>query len=153
MDSDKSDETLPLFEQIDDEMSEDQAKLLATVHAAADGMPTGRLREAVSIPSGSMHYHLTRLEEWGLVEVVGRQSEGGGSPSKVWNTTEQGATYLERPGPTAPTTFHDLVTHIEDLERDLDRREERIETLESDVQDLKSAYNTLATAVENQLHD
>ena len=153
MDSDTSDETLPVFKQIDEEMSEDQAKLLATVHAAADGLPTGRLREAVSIPSGSMHYHLTRLEEWDLVEVVGREAEGGGSPSKVWNTTEQGATYLERPGPTAPTTFHDLVTHIEDLERDLDRREERIESLESDVQDLKSAYNTLATAVENQLHD
>ncbi len=153
MESDRSDEKSPLFEQIDDKMSEDQSKLLATVHAAADGMPTGQLREAVSIPSGSMHYHLTRLEDWNLIEVVARQSEGGGSPSKVWDTTEQGTTYLERPGPTAPTTFHDLVTHIEDLERDLDRREERIESLESDVQDLKSAYNTLATAVENQLHD
>jgi predicted ArsR family transcriptional regulator len=153
MGSDRSDKGPSLFEQIDDDISEDQAKLLATIHAAEDGIPTGRLREAVSIPAGSMHYHLTRLEEWDLVEVVGRQAEGGGSPSKVWDTTEQGTTYLERSGPTAPTTFHDLVTHIEDLERDLTRREERIEALESDVQELKSAYNTLATAVENQLHD
>ncbi|WP_254544660.1 helix-turn-helix domain-containing protein [Halomarina pelagica] len=110
-----------MFEQIDAEISEDQAKLLATIHAAEEGIPTGRLREAVSIPSGSMHYHLTRLEDWDLVDVVGRQEEGGGSPSKVWETTERGAIYLERPGRTAPTTFQDLLTHIDDLERDLDR--------------------------------
>lgn len=141
------------FDQIDGEISEDQAKLLATIHAADDAIPTGRLREAVSIPAGSMHYHLGRLEEWELVDVVGRKSEGGGSPSKCWETTERGRAYLERPGPTAPTTFQDLVNHIEDLERDLARREARIETMETDIEELKSAYNTLATAVENRLHD
>jgi predicted ArsR family transcriptional regulator len=141
------------FDRIDEEMSEDQAKLLATIHAADEGIPTGRLREAVSIPSGSMHYHLGRLEEWVLVDVVGRQVEGGGSPSKCWDTTDRGSRYLERPGPTAPTTFQDLVNHIEDLERNLDRREERIEAMETDITDLKNAYNTLASAVEDQLHD
>ncbi|MFD1514506.1 MarR family transcriptional regulator [Halomarina rubra] len=153
MTPDDSDTNALDFDRIDEEISEDQAKLLATIHAADEGILTGRLREAVSVPSGSMHYHLGRLEEWELVDVVGRQAEGGGSPSKCWDTTDRGGRYLERPGPTAPTTFQDLVNHIEDLERDLDRREERIKAMETDITDLKSAYNTLASAVENQLHD
>jgi predicted ArsR family transcriptional regulator len=153
MSSDTAEEDTVEFGRIDEEISDDQATLLAAIHAADDGIPTGRLREATSIPSGSMHYHLGRLEEWGLVDVIGRRSEGGGSPSKLWDTTDHGGRYLERPGPTAPTTFQDLVMHIEDLEQELDRREERIDAMETDIEELKSAYNTLATAVENQLHD
>lgn len=147
------------FDDIDAAISGDQSNLLATMHDA-DGMPTGRLREATAIPSGSMHYHLSRLENWGLIEVVGRQPEGAGSPSKVWATTERGRTFLERPGVTGPRTIQELSTHIEDLERTLTHRDERIETLETDVEaledeieDVKAAYNTLASAVEAHFED
>lgn len=141
------------FEEIDADISADQSNLLATLHAAEDGMPTGRLREGTGIPSGSMHYDLSRLESWGLIEVIGRRPEGSGSPSKVWTTTERGKSFLTQPGVTGPRTFQELMTHIEDLERDLTRREERIETLESDVDELKEAYNELASALEQHLNE
>jgi len=73
----------PSFETVDDEISDDQATLLASIHNADGGMPTGRLREATAIPYGSMNYHLSRLADWELVDVVDRRSEGRGSPSKV----------------------------------------------------------------------
>ena len=152
--SDKaSGDTPPSFETVDDEISDDQATLLATIHEADGGVPTGRLREATAIPYGSMNYHLSRLETWGLVDIVDRRSEGGGSPSKVWDTTERGETYLERPGPAGSTTVQVLMNHISDLERDLDRRDERIEALEADVEELKVAYNELAEAVETHLEN
>jgi len=152
-----SDETpadaYPSFETIDDEISDDQATLLASIHNADGGVPTGRLREATAIPYGSMNYHLSRLADWGLVDVVDRRSEGRGSPSKVWDTTERGRTYLNRPGPAGPTTVQALVNHIDDVERDLERRDKRIETLERDVEELKAAYNDLAEAVERHLEN
>ena len=61
--------------------------------------------------------------------------------------------YLDRPGPAGPTTVQALVNHIDDVERDLERRDKRIETLERDVEELKSAYNDLAEAVERHLDD
>ena len=68
MENDISIQEQASFEAIDDQMSEDRAALLAAVARVTeddgDGIPTGQLREAVGIPSGSMPYHMGALTEW-----------------------------------------------------------------------------------------
>lgn len=127
------------FETISEQMSEDRGRLLATIARAEHAIPTGRLREATGVPSGSMHYHLSYLEDWGLVQVSGRRDGGRGSPSKVWALTDRGQEYLDR--------------DITSAARQAEQLQERVDQLEDDIEALKTAYNELAGVVEELVNE
>lgn len=139
MSSETSDVDAVSFETITEQMSDDRGRLLATIARVDDGIPTGRLREATGVPSGSMHYHMSHLEDWGLVQVSEHRDQGRGSPSKVWTITDRGRKYLDRD--TAPTSSSPAQLHG------------RIEELENDVEALKTAYNELADTIEELVNE
>lgn len=139
MSRESSTEASASFETIDEGMSDDRSRLLSEIAHADDGRPTGKLREATGVPSGSMHYHLTHLEDWGLIEVIGTHDSGRGSPAKVWALTDRGRDYLDRPGAPAATSRA--------------RLEERLAELEHDVEALKETYNELAGVVEDLVNE
>lgn len=139
MSDDISDDNAVSFETITDHMSDDRGRLLATIARAEDAIPTGRLREASGVPSGSMHYHLSYLEDWGLIQVSGHRDEGRGSPSKIWTITDHGREYLDRD----TTSVSPQAEHLQT----------RIDQLEDDVEALKTTYNDLADAVEELINE
>jgi predicted ArsR family transcriptional regulator len=140
------------FTAIDDQMSADRAALLAAVARATEddggGIPTGQLREAVGIPSGSMPYHMGALTEWELVEVVGNEKEGGGSPSKVFALTERGEKFLNRSTISQFPSVED-VHHLEERVAEL---ETELETIQDEQRRMRDAYNQMADIVED-LHE
>ncbi|RBI58589.1 hypothetical protein DMJ13_26010 [halophilic archaeon] len=139
----------PSFDAIDDQMSQDRATLLAAVARATEddggGIPTGQLREAVGVPSGSMPYHMGALTEWGLVEVIGNEKEGGGSPSKVYALTERGEKYLDN----STIKQYPSVEDLRQLEAQVDELAAQVEELREQQDQMSEAYNQMADAVES----
>ena len=148
MQNDISSQERASFETINDQMSEDRAALLAAVARATeddgDGIPTGQLREAVGIPSGSMPYHMGALTEWELVEVVGNEKEGGGSPSKVFALTERGEKFLNHSSIRQFPSIED----VHQLEAHIDELSTQVEELEDQQRKMNHAYNQMADLVE-----
>ncbi|WP_077152455.1 helix-turn-helix domain-containing protein [Halorubrum tropicale] len=142
MADDTSTDETPVLGQIEEEISETRADLLAVLGRAADagdgGLPTGALRREAGVPSGSIGYHMDALEAWGLVDVVGREQEGGGDPSKVWALTDRGREFLDRPA------AHRLPTREE-----VRALHDRVDALEDELAELKTAYNQMADIVED----
>lgn len=137
------------FEAIDDQMSDDRAALLAAVARATEddngGIPTGQLREAVGIPSGSMPYHMGALTDWELVEVVGNKKEGGGSPSKVFALTERGEKFLNQSSIRQFPSVED-VQHLGERVAEL---ETELESIRDEQRRMREAYNQMADLVED----
>jgi len=137
-----STDEVPSLERIEDQISTTRADLLAVLGRAADagddGLPTGALRREAGVPSGSISYHMDALEEWGLVDVVGREQEGGGDPSKVWALTDRGQGFLDRPA------AHRLPTREE-----VQALHDHVDALEDELAELKTAYNQMADIVED----
>ncbi|WP_227380014.1 hypothetical protein [Haladaptatus halobius] len=148
MENDISNAEQAPFGAIDDQMSADRAALLAAVARATeddrDGIPTGQLREAVGVPSGSMPYHMDALMEWELVEVVGNQKEGGGSPSKVFALTERGADYLDNSTIKQFPSAEDVA----ELEQRVDELTTQLTELQDQHNQMREAYNRMADLVE-----
>jgi predicted ArsR family transcriptional regulator len=142
MEDDSSDDAAPSLASIEERISDTRADLLAVLGRAADagdgGLPTGELRREADIPTGSMSYHMDALEEWALVDVVGREQEGGGDPSKVWALTERGREFLERPA-----------THRLPTREEVEALHDRVDALEEQLSELKTAYNQMADVVED----
>jgi predicted ArsR family transcriptional regulator len=132
----------PSLATIAEQISDTRADLLAVLgrdaDAGGDGLPTGELRREADVPTGSMSYHMDALEEWGLVDVVGREQEGGGDPSKVWALTARGQEFLDRPAARR------LPTRAE-----VEALHDRVDALEEQLSELKTAYNQMADAVED----
>ena len=135
MESDTSDGAPLPFDEVDDQMTDDRAAVLAALARTEDdgdggGLPTGQLREATAIPSGSMRYHMGKLERWDLVEVVGKEREGGGgSPSKVYALTERGREYLSRSGVgtfASAEEVAELRGRVGELEAEVETRQQEI---------------------------
>ena len=43
------------------------------------------LRErGLNMPRSTLYYHLSALEDMGIIEMAGYREEGGGSPEKLW---------------------------------------------------------------------
>ena len=38
----------------------------------------------ILIPKSTLYYHLSNLEDSGIIELAGYREEGGGAPEKVW---------------------------------------------------------------------
>lgn len=77
-----------------------------------------------------------RLEEWDLIEEVGRVNESGGIPERVFGLTDAGREFVE-----------EYLT--EERERP-DSYEMRIERLEDEVDDLQTTNERLEVKVDQQ---
>lgn len=84
-DSQESEGSVPL-----EQITERRRELLKTLDFADGEANTSFLRQHSNVPEGSLNYHLRKLEEWDLIEVVGRKRVGSGDPAKVWSLTESG---------------------------------------------------------------
>ncbi len=40
--------------------------------------------EGISIPRSTLYYHLSALEDMGIIEMAGYREVGGGAPEKLW---------------------------------------------------------------------
>ncbi len=38
----------------------------------------------LNMPRSTLYYHLSALEDMGIIEMVGYREEGGGAPEKLW---------------------------------------------------------------------
>ena len=94
---------------------------------------TRQIREAADVPAGSMSYHLDQLEiDKGLIEEVGREMDGQGSPAKVFALTGRGREFIDSASDTlvdAETSGTD-VAEVETVAEDVDAIEERVGHLE-----------------------
>ena len=39
---------------------------------------------ALNMPRSTLYYHLSALEDMGIIEMAGYREEGGGAPEKLW---------------------------------------------------------------------
>jgi predicted ArsR family transcriptional regulator len=120
------------FESIDEEMTRDRAALLAVVARSDGGIETGELRREAGVPSGSMHYHMEALRDWNLVEVVGEGEGDGAIPPKVYDVTERGVEFLDRP--TARTI--PSAEEVDELHQRLEKLSEQVENQRSQIVEL-----------------
>ena len=60
----------------------------------------GLRRAGEGLARSSLYYHLSELEEAGIIELAGYREEGGGAPEKVWRlkTKEIHVNFLEDAG-------------------------------------------------------
>jgi DNA-binding transcriptional ArsR family regulator len=42
------------------------------------------LERGLSMPRSTLYYHLSALEDAGIIEMAGYREEGGGAPEKLW---------------------------------------------------------------------
>lgn len=128
------------FESIGGEMSRDRAALLSVVARSDGGIETGELRREVGVPSGSMHYHMEALQDWNLVEVVGEGEGNGSIPPKVYDATERGVEFLDRP--TART-----IPSAEEV----DRLHQRVEELSEQIENQRNQIIELLHLLDDRL--
>jgi predicted ArsR family transcriptional regulator len=120
------------FESIAEEMSSDRAALLAVVARGDGGIETGELRRETGVPSGSMHYHMEALRDWNLVEVVGEGEGDGAIPPKMYDVTEKGVKFLDRPGArTIPSA-----EEVDELHQRVGELSEQVESQRNQIVEL-----------------
>lgn len=140
MTPDPGDEDGGSFESIAEEMSGDRSALLAMIARSDGGIETGELRRETGVPSGSMHYHMEALRGWDLVEVVGEGEGDGAIPPKVYDVTERGRGFLDRPAAREfPTT------------EDVDRLHQQVEDLSEQVAEQRNQILALVHLLEDRL--
>jgi len=42
------------------------------------------LEKGLAMPRSTLYYHLSTLEDAGIIEMAGYREEGGGAPEKLW---------------------------------------------------------------------
>lgn len=103
-------------------------------------LPISTLRDLSGFPSGSRNHHTSILEEWGLVEMIGRQKENG---ERVFRLTTEGERFVE--------------THLEDTTPEgLERRVEKLETHYNQLEESKvdeSRFEDLIDRMKNGYMD
>jgi predicted ArsR family transcriptional regulator len=130
------------FESIAEKMTRDRAALLAVIARSEGGIETGELRREVGVPSGSMHYHMEALRDWSLAEVVGEGESDGSIPPKVYDVTERGVEFLDRPAArTIPST------------EEVDELHQRVEELSDQVENQRNQIVELIHLLDERLED
>jgi DNA-binding transcriptional regulator GbsR (MarR family) len=117
------------FESISEKMSRDRGGLLAVIARSDGGIETGELRREVGVPSGSMHYHMKALRDWNLIEIVGEGEGNGSIPPKVYDVTERGIEFLDRPtARTIPSAeeIDELHQRVEELSEQVENQRNQI---------------------------
>ena len=123
---------LDSFESIGEKMSRDRATLLAVIARSDGGIETGELRRETGVPSGSMHYHMEALRDWQLVEVVGEGEGDGSIPPKVYDVTERGVEFLDRPAArTIPSA-----EEVDELHQRMGELSEQVENQRNQIVEL-----------------
>jgi predicted ArsR family transcriptional regulator len=150
MSPDSSGEDGGSFESISEKMTRDRAALLAVVAQSDGGIETGELRREVGVPSGSMHYHMEALRDWNLVEVVGEGEGDGSIPPKVYDVTERGAEFLDRPAArTIPS-----VEEVDELHQRVGELSEQVENQRNQIVELiRLLDGRLDGSVIEEIHD
>lgn len=103
-------------------------------------MPISTLRETAQFPTGSRNHHTGVLQDWELIELIGRDGEDG---ERVFGLTENGEQFVESYlEPAEP----------DKVERRIDRLEDRCEGL--DERKLEAArFERLTDYLENEYWD
>lgn len=103
---------------------------------------TREIREEAGVPEGSKDHHLGVLQEWGLIEEVGRTTTSGGIPERVWGLTEDGSAFVDdhlTEEEERPSSYELRVERTEDkvekLERTVEQQANEIEQLRGEKAD------------------
>ncbi|MCO8256783.1 transcriptional regulator [Haladaptatus sp. AB618] len=132
-------EDRPSFETIQQSLGEPRRDLLtAFLEADKSTLNTAQLREHSAVPRGSAIHHLERLTEWGLVmEKEQREYHGrGGSHARSWALTERGSQFCDDYLDTPVSAFVSP--------EDVAALDERLSTLENDVEQMKAVIVKIA---------
>lgn len=142
----------PSFETIQQSLGEPRRELLtAFLETDKPALNTAQLREHSAVPRGSAIHHLERLTEWGLItEKEQREYHGrGGSHARTWTLTERGTEFCD--------DFLDTPVSAFVSPEDVAALDERLSTLENDVEQMKAVIVKIAvhtgTLTEDQAED
>ena len=93
------------------------------------------IREQTGLSRGSKNHHFNVLQEWGLIEEVDRdESSGGPYPERVFGLTDEGREFTDE--------------YLTEQGERPDSYELRVQRLEDEVDDLKTANERLQDEVE-----
>lgn len=92
------------------------------------------IREQTGLSRGSKNHHFNVLQEWGLIEEVGRDNTTGGHPERVFGLTDEGREFTDE--------------YLTDERERPDSYELRVQRLEDEIDDLKTANERLEDEVE-----
>ncbi|WP_339106282.1 hypothetical protein [Haloterrigena salinisoli] len=126
-----------------DQLGDHRRSILETVRGLGGEANAAEIRQRTDVPEGSFGWHFGKLEEWSLLEDVGRQNVGGGDDAIVWSLTDAGADLLER---------IDVEEGREDRPQTFEGLNNRIDELETDLEAIKTEFNRMADIVEDH-HD
>ncbi|WP_423743149.1 hypothetical protein V5735_00110 (plasmid) [Haladaptatus sp. SPP-AMP-3] len=132
-----------------DELRGNRAELLLAIN---DNYPAETPKSELTDTVNSVNYHLDILEEWGLIEVVAHEQQGGRIPARVFSLTDHGREAVEdllartgaRPIPSA------VEQHIESLRSDVEDAKAEAQAAQDRVEGLKEVVQELAAEVEAQ---
>ena len=110
-------------------------------------LPMGTLREKAEFPTGSRNHHTGVLEDWGLIEVIGRDGDDG---ERIFALTTDGSEFVEEY--LKDTEPEGLTNRLDRLEERVDRVEERkvdrLNELEATLEKRTKALRALSKKVE-----
>ncbi|KYH24652.1 hypothetical protein HAPAU_36350 [Halalkalicoccus paucihalophilus] len=99
-----------------------------------------------------------RLEEWGLIEEVGRVNESGGIPERVFGLTDAGREFVEkylteeRERPNSyEMRIERLKDEVDDLQTTNERPKVKVDQQYEQLKDLENRFDTLLDRLEEQL--
>lgn len=95
------------------------------------------------MPSGSKEHHLGILEEWGLIEEIGRTTESGGIPERVFDLIDEGRGFVEEHLTEQGKRPDSYELRVERLEDDVDRLHTKNKRLGSEVAELREELREL----------
>ncbi len=136
MNESKQSERPDSIEDVHDRLGDTRRSILEAIRAVGGEGDTATVKRSTeaAIPEGSTRYHFRWLEEEGLIVEVGRRDVShGGKDAIVWELTDAGADLLER---------IDKVEGREDRPQTIEGLNDRIDSLEDEVSQLKDVVRT-----------
>jgi hypothetical protein len=129
------------YDDVLDEMYGNREALVQALHFFNGEANRQEIRKHGDIPKGSMHDLCTTMEEWDVIEHVGKEPVGRGGRADVYQFTDLGRAISE-PVVDDSTTVDEVVEH-----------EERIDELEDQIESLKEMYSEMSTVLDALKND
>lgn len=144
------------YDEIDENLGRNRERILLAMFRHGD-LKSREIRNQTGLSRGAKDYHINVLEEWGLAEEVDRVEDAGGPfPERVFGLTDEGREftddYLTEEG-ARPNSYEMRVQRLEDEVDDLKTANERLEDeIEQLREDREQALDDLISNLEDKLN-
>lgn len=117
-------------------LKRNRERILLVLYRFGD-LRSREIRDRTDLSKGSKNHHYEVLQDWGLIEVVGKNGDSGGWAERIFGLTAEGETFVE-----------DYLADTDDEQPD--SYVLRVERLEDEVDELRTENERLEETIEQQ---